>query len=284
MNSQFARDGQPLRRSAIPRRRFAFACWSIAAVLFIVFACQWLESQLIHSSWISGPLLGILVLFLAAFRLRKHFPSAGWLGSASTWMQLHAWSGIAALAIFGLHVSWAVPTGVFERILATSFLLTGFSGVYGLIATRLIPSRLTNIPHQVIYEQIPTLRHELAIRANQLLARCQGTTLARYYVNHVAAFMYLPRPAVFALAPSARGCRKVIAGIRSLDRYLTESERATSRELMQIVREKDDLDYHRTMQGRLKWWIVIHLMLTGTLLVLGSLHTVMVYAFSGGSP
>ncbi len=284
MTRIFAMQGRSISRAAIPRRRLMFAGWTIAAVSLLVVACHWMDSNLLHSAWLSGHVLAASVIFLAAFRVRKFFPSVSWFGSASGWMQLHAWTGIAAMVIFGTHLSWQVPNGMFERLLATSFLLTGFSGIYGLIATRLIPRKLANIPRQVVYEQIPAFRHELAIRANQIVAACPGTTLARYYVNHVAAFMQLPRPVAFVVAPSARGCRKVLAGIRSLDRYLTEEERTTSRDLMQIVREKDDLDYHRAMQGRLKWWLVIHLTLTGNLLIIGTLHTVMVYAFSGGGP
>jgi hypothetical protein len=269
-------------RSGFLSRRVRSAVAATGFVVAVVLATRWLDSRLGHGSWLSGQVLAGVVLFLAAFRARKLFPGVSWLGTASFWMQLHAWCGIAALVLFGLHVGWSWPNGVFERCLALSFLLTGASGVYGLVITRLLPRRLASLAQQAAFEQIPRLRAELAAKSWQIAGPGSGTTLARHYVNHVAAFFQLPRSLAFQLAPSARQCKRIVAGIRALDRYLTEPERAASRELMQIVREKDDLDYHRAIQGRLKWWLVGHLALTAVLLVLAGLHVAIVVAFAGG--
>ncbi len=283
MKNRCERPVGPVRRREIPRRRIRSFALTTVAVAAVILVCRWMDGRLVRADFVSGQILAGLVLFLAAFRMRKMFLGVAWLGTASAWMQLHAWSGIAALAIFGLHVGWKIPDGLFERALAITFMLTGTSGLLGLWMTRLIPRRLTQLREQVIYERIPAARRHLAIRANALVRECPGTTLARHYVNSVAAFLHLPRPVGFGLAPSSRGCRKVVSGIRGLDRYLSDAERVVSGQLMQIVREKDDLDYHRAMQGRLKWWIVAHLTLTGALLVLGTVHVALVYFFAGGA-
>lgn len=274
----------PLSRRGFLRRRIRFGAVAAVLTLLLLLICQWQENRLVRSAWTSGHVLLGGVVFLAAFRLRKMFPAFAALGTASWWMQLHAWTGIAMLVVFGAHVGWRLPSGPLESVLAAVFLATGASGLYGLAITRLLPTRLTGIPQQVQYHQIPTLRQQLAVRANQLVTQCTGTTLARHYVNHVAAFLHLPRPAGFLLVPSARGCKAVVSGLRGLDRYLSESERLASRELMQLVREKDDLDYHRVMQGRLKWWVAIHLALTVMLLVFAAWHVLLVYAFDGSGP
>ncbi len=280
--SRLSKPVRPISRGGFWARRG----WSALATTGLVAACvlgtRWLDQRLGHGSWLSGQVLGAVVVFLAGFRLRKLFPGVAWLGTASCWMQLHAWCGIAALVLFGLHVGWSWPNGMFERLLAVSFLLTGASGVYGLVISRLLPGRLSSVAQQVVYEHVPLLRARLAAKSWQIAGQGSGTTLARHYVNHVAAFFQLPRSMAFQLAPSARQCKRIVAGIRALDRYLTEPERTASRELMQVVREKDDLDYHRAIQGRLKWWLVGHLALTGVLLVLATLHVVMVVAFAGG--
>lgn len=280
--SRGAANLRSISRNGFRSRRAWSAVVTATLVLVVAIATRWLDQGLGHGSWLSGQVLAAIVLFLAAFRVRKLLPGVAWLGTASFWMQLHAWSGIAALALFGLHIGWSWPNGVFERCLAVSFLLTGASGLYGLAITRLLPRRLASVAQQVVYERIPALRAELATRSWQIAGQASGTTLARHYVNHVAAFFQLPRPVGFRLAPSARQCKRIVAGIRDLDRYLSEPERAASRELMQVVREKDDLDYHRAIQGRLKWWLVGHLALTGVLLTLGTLHIIMVLAFAGG--
>lgn len=251
------------------------------AVLAVALLAGWLEARLIpHARWTGWILFGT-VLFLALFRVRKALPARR-AGLVSVWTQIHVWTGTGSLVVYGIHTGWRWPTGVHEGALAAVFLLTGASGIAGLLLTRIIPVRLAALSLQPVYEQIPALRHELAIRAVRTVQQCSETTLARFYVNQVAAFLCLPRSWSFYLAPSARESKRIVLSIRNLDRYLSEPERLASRELMQIVREKDDLDYQRAMQGRLKWWLVIHLALTGLLLVLAVLHVLLVHAFGGG--
>ena len=59
--------------------------------------------------------------------------------------------------------------------------------------------------------------------------------------------------------------------ITALDRYLSDEHRSTSRELVRIVKQKDDLDYHRAIQGRLKVWLFMHIAMTYSLFAVLSL-------------
>jgi hypothetical protein len=206
------------------------------------------------------------------------------LGTAAQWMQCHIYVGLASFALFAAHVQWRIPDGKFESLLAIVFLAVGTSGVYGLYLTMVMPKRLTAIKQQVIYEQIPHKRYQLAVSARQLLlgAANPNEILSRYYINKVARFLERPRGIWFWLLPSARHCKRLIQEIRGLDRYLAVADRSVSQSLMQIVREKDDLDYHYAIQGQLKCWLFVHIALTYSLLSLAALHIVLVHAFSGG--
>ena len=158
------------------------------------------------------------------------------------------------------------------------------SGVYGLYATRVIPRKLTALQNEVIFEEIPERRLQLTARARQLVLDTARHTdvLARYYTNHLIHFFEKPRSLAYHLSPSLRRSRQLVSEIEGLDRYLSEPQRQASRQLTTLVREKEDLDYHRALQGRLKIWLFLHIGLTYGLLITAVLHGVMAHAFGGG--
>lgn len=75
-----------------------------------------------------------------------------------------------------------------------------------------------------------------------------------------------------------------MAEIEELDRFLAIDQRTVSRGLTELVKRKDDLDYHQAVQGRLKIWLFVHIGLTYSLLAVSFLHMVLVHAFTGDLP
>jgi hypothetical protein len=199
-------------------------------------------------------------------------------------MQLHIYVGIFSGLLFLMHIGWRFPNGGFEQVLAALFAATFFSGCYGLVITRILPGKLASLRTQVIYERIPQLRYSLIVSAEQLMRSVSSgnDTLQRFFVNRVAAFLIQPRSFRFVMQPSNRECRRLVEEIAAMDRYLNNEERTVSRSLMQLVREKDDLDYHWVVQSRLKYWLFVHIGLTVALIVFGGLHGIMAIAFGGG--
>ncbi|MEZ6096987.1 MAG: hypothetical protein R3C03_22650 [Pirellulaceae bacterium] len=273
-----------ISRSQMQRRRIRYAAGIAIGGLLIYWLANRFEENLAPTSYFSGYLMMGIVSFLAAYNARKKLSIIPRLGSSSQWMQLHIYVGLLSAVAFGIHVSWRFPNGVLERTLALAFASTFFSGVYGLVISRAIPRKLTMLRAQVIYEQIPVLKHQLIVAANRLFSddRESNPTLERFYVNRVAAFLMLPRSMTFALQPSNRECRRLVDDITAMDRYLSPDDRERSRSLMQIVREKDDLDYQWALQSRLKYWLFLHIGLTYSLLLLAVVHGIMAQAFGGG--
>ena len=68
----------------------------------------------------------------------------------------------------------------------------------------------------------------------------------------------------------------------SLERYLNADDRERLAELRYLVERKDELDFAYALQGAMKFWLFIHVPLTGALLIGMLVHTVLVHAFSGG--
>ena len=258
-------------------------------VLFVFALAVWEQRQsqaLERTSFQTGYLLFATICFLALFSVRKRLTFLPALGSASLWMQVHIYVGLATFAIFGFHVGWRIPNGIFERTLASLFLFVAGSGVYGLYLTRWLPRQLSAVKTEVIFERIPALRKTLAAQASELVMSLHQTSdvLARLYVNKLAHFFEQPRSLAYLIYPSGYHRRQLVMAIQDLDRYLEIEQRQASKELQTLVCEKDDLDYHHAIQGRLKLWLYVHIGFTYGLLLFSVIHGVMANSFGGGAP
>ncbi len=273
-----------MSRSALPVRRFRNIVLLMIALVAVGILVVSQNQNLVHSTFATGyMLLGSFVL-LTAFNMRKRIPSLAQLGSAAFWMQLHIYVGLGTFVLFGFHVGWKIPNGGFEVFLTTLYLIVAVSGVYGLYATRSIPKKLTALNDEVIYERIPGFRKQLAGDARRLvLEACQHSdVLARFYRNRLAAYFERPRSIAYLASPNGRLRRQLMSEIDDLDRYLSDDQRSLSRQLGQMVKKKDDLDYHAAQQGRLKIWLFAHIGFTYSLLLVSILHGVIAHAFAGG--
>jgi hypothetical protein len=61
---------------------------------------------------------------------------------------------------------------------------------------------------------------------------------------------------------------------------LNDNETAILRDIADLTRAKDDLDYHYALQSTMKRWQFVHVPLSFGLILLVLLHMVVVYAFA----
>ena len=232
----------------------------------------------------SGWVLLAVMLFLASYNLRKKLTYPPLLSSA-TWLQLHVYVGLLSVVLFLSHLGWRMPNGLFEGALAVVYVCVAASGLVGLALSRLIPGRLTVRGEDVLFERIALYRRQLRERAEVVIVESASesgtTTLSEFYARRLADFFHGPRHAWRHVVQSTRPMTELKNELRSLERYLSDRERETLRELTELVEAKDSLDYHRTMQGMLKGWLFVHIPLTYMLLVLTAAHVVIIHAFVG---
>ena len=261
-------------------RHFGLVLVALSALALVVAAQQ---SNLIRDSFTTGYVLIAALFFLAAFNLRKKITVLPTFGSSAAWMQVHIYVGFVSIGVFLMHIGWHIPNGAFERFLAALYLLVSGSGVYGLFITRTVPRQLTAIGNEVIFESIPSMRRRVAKQAYlSVYAPAEPSeTLLRFYVNRLARFFEQPRSLAYLIRPSRREYRQLMAEMKGLDRYLSVDQRQASRQLASLLQEKDDLDYHYAMQGRLKLWLFVHIGMTYSLLIVAVLHGILVHSFSG---
>ena len=271
----------PASRSFFLRRRLRNTLLT-ASVLLLFAIVVGLQTPLLDRSWVTGwTLLGVLG-FLTALSIRKRLAFLP-LGSVSSWMQWHLQAGWASVVLFAWHVGPRIPDGTFEFALAFLFLSVAGSGVFGWRLSRSAPRQLAMLPHEVRYEAIPARRLALAEHVRAIVLESAKTTgvLGDFYLSHCQSFFERPRSLIYRLIPTGTTRRRLEAQALRLDRYLTDQERDLRQRLSLAIREKDDLDFHAAIQGRLKYWLFAHLATTYSMWILVVVHVVLVHAFRG---
>ncbi|HEX3889995.1 MAG TPA: hypothetical protein VHX90_04000 [Verrucomicrobiae bacterium] len=267
------------------RRQFFLGTFALVAATV---AALWLHTKYSRAlpdyAFLTGWILFAAMLVLTFFNARKKLAFLS-LGKAETWLQIHIYLGFFTVVLFLIHLNFQMPRGWFEITLASLFALVTASGVFGLFFSRTLPRRLAMRGGEVIFEKIPALRHAMKIEAENLAlgADAKSPLIAEFYTKRLAPFFAGPRDFWMHLVESSRLVNSLTAELDDLRRFASETERATLEKLSALVRKKDGLDYHRSLQLALKLWLFVHIPLTYGLLVFTALHIVLVFGFSGGA-
>ena len=264
---------------------------TILGVAFLLLACAAL--LFVHGRYsvgspaypyLTGWGLFAVILFLSVYNARKKLPFLP-LGTSESWLQVHIYLGFFTFLLFVIHLNWRSPRGPFEAVLALLFLLVSGSGVVGLFLTRTLARRLSSRGGEVLFEKIPGLRHALKTDAEQLSvgADSRSPMIAEFYTTQLAPFFAAPRNFWLHLAESRRPAGALLMELEDLLRFATEADSKTIEKLATLVRQKNGLDYHRSLQLALRLWLFVHIPLTYGLLVFIALHVILVFGFSGGA-
>jgi len=234
----------------------------------------------------SGWLLFAIVLFLSSYNVRKKLTYPPLLKS-STWLQIHIYLGAASLVLFLFHTGGKIPAGNLDIALYTLFSLMVASGFFGLYLTRTIPATLSSRGNEVIFERIPMFRRQVKDRVEQIILQSveesDSSILAEYYESYLMYFLSGPRNILGHLARSERTSSRLRHELRGADRYLDARDKELASELLDLIKLKDDLDFHYARQGLLKLWLFFHIPMTLVLLMFLVAHIVLIYAFTGGA-
>jgi hypothetical protein len=266
------------------QRRIGFAVFLILAAellcLYLAYA-----RRMPRLSYLTGWALLGLILLLALYNGRKKLPFLPLLCSED-WLQFHIYAGLLTGVLFAVHVSFKIPAGWFEGVLAGLYILVMASGLFGLFLSRTIPKRLTTRGGEVLFERIPAIRRQFQEQAEQLALSSGGEgkagTIADFYLRELQPFFSGLRNCSRHWSEDDGPVNRILGKIRDVERYLNEEERFTLERIAVLIRQKDGLDYHYAHQLLLRAWLFVHIPLTYSLLLFTAAHIVLVFAFSGG--
>ena len=268
------------------RTRRTIALIATAIAILIVYLAAWMEdSRLGHASFLTGMTCLSALILLIMFGVRRRIPILP-LGSASTWTQIHIYTGLFATAVYIMHVPALIGAGIFECVLSILFWIVSASGCYGIYASRTLPKRLTAVKGQYRFDRIVWHRHQIADVAAQLLEhvaeRSTLRVLGTYYTTCLKPF-FSNRPSVaYVLLPTGNRRRHLLSGLQELDRYLEDEGRETAGRFAALVRRRDDLDYQFALQLRLRLWLLVHSALSVGLLAAAIVHAIVAWRFTSG--
>ncbi len=264
------------------RRTIAIAV-TVFALAIVWLLTQYQNSRLGHGSYVTGASCLAALLMLVMIGVRRRIPVLK-LGSVSTWTQVHIYTGFFATAVYVMHVPSLIAGGKFEFGLSLLFWIVSISGFYGLYASRMLPRRLAMIRSEKRFDQMSWHRSQLATVAGKLIGEVDDQATSRvlgsYYVKFLQPF-FVTRPTfAYVLVPSGTRKRRLLAGLRELNRYLEDDGRAMAGQFAYLVRQRDDLDYQFALQLRLRLWLVVHAVFS-IMLVAGSImHAFVAWRFT----
>ncbi|HWF17962.1 MAG TPA: hypothetical protein VG754_01770 [Verrucomicrobiae bacterium] len=242
-----------------------------------------LRVHLRRAELVSGLTLFAFIVILTLFNARKKLPFLPLL-RASTWLQIHIYAGLLSCVMFGLHVGWKLPRGVFESILAVLFCLVSASGLAGLAFSRWSPGRLTVHGENVIFERIPALRtalrHEVEEMVADSIAKSQSSTISDYYETKLRNYFSARRYLWHHLLGNNKPLFKLLSEAQALDRYFNAEERVIMARIVEKIQAKNNLDFQQVSQGLLKGWLFVHIPLTYAMILAATVHGIMAWKFS----
>lgn len=157
-------------------RNWAIACGLLALLAIGLYALSAWQRWPVQPSGgsVAGLWLGVggflLLVFAGLLPLRKWYPLAR-LGSAQTWLRAHIWLSLLGSLLILLHSSFRWR-GTLEQSLMLLLVLLVVSGIWGLIAQRVITRQLTQqLSWETFYENLPQECRMLQFEGDVLISR-----------------------------------------------------------------------------------------------------------------
>ncbi len=258
--------------------------WSVLMLLLVgVYVADVVSPY--RAPFLSGWLLFVLVLILVTYNLLKRLSFLS-PEMSPDWFRIHVSAGLLTIGLFILHIGLRVPNGPLELTLALLYAAGAGSGLVGLVLSRMLPRRLATRGEKVIFERIPMMRKNLQEKVEAVVERTvsesRSMMLADFYDRRLGSFLEGPRNYWGHLFASTGFRQALLTELGALDRSLGQKERESAKELGNLIRMKDDLDYQEALQGTLKYWLFIHIPLSYSLLILALVHAIVVSAYTMG--
>jgi hypothetical protein len=214
--------------------------------------------------------------------------------SAKRWQKIHIFVGYLLIAAFISHSNFSLPDTAFEWLLWASFTLVSLSGILGTYLTWSLQDK-HGLSESVSLDRIPDRRAELAQEVYALVNENDPTPtlialpapphdawIMDLYAVHLRDFLGGPRNATAHLIGSKRPLQRLTDEIDNLSRYVDAQSQKKLAAIREMVIEKDRLDFARVCFGLTKGWLLVHVPVTYSLVVLTVVHVLVVYAYSAG--
>ena len=242
--------------------------------------------------------LGIFI-FAALLNLRKKVPL--WkIGTVQRWLRAHIWLTFLTIPLVVLHSGFRLG-GPMTTLLMVLFTIVMASGIFGLILQHLMPRWIKEqLPIEAVYEQIPHIRSQLCLEAEQMRDSFRPRSTTRQRAGHAVATSGMASAETIAASPDLESEAMLLAFInqeilpylqaRRGDRFrlgntkfsddtfrliklrVAESYRDQVEKIKQWCDQRRLLDLQMRLQHWLHGWLFIHVPFSFLLLLLTIWH------------
>jgi hypothetical protein len=255
--------------------------WIVALLIFFGVAGPFLQEESILKTpeKISGYSLFACILFLGFFRVRKHLSMLSVINTR-WWFAAHTIGGLLAVALYIFHVDSWWPHSGYVQILAGLMIAVTLTGLLGYVIEKVFPTRLTQKGGEILFSQIPEAVHQLTLEAENLMLevnkKAGSDTLARHYLETLKWFFQKPRFIRSHIFGGRTAEHWLSQQFITVNRYLDAGEKEYSEQLEELARKKLDIDYNYAVQGIMKTWLLFHVPLSASLILMGLWHLLLV--------
>lgn len=239
-------------------------------------------ASLQNEAFVTGYSLAAICVLLMLLGVRKRMVAVP-LGRLSIWQKTHHYLGVFCVGAYSLHAGF-FTTGWFESALALNFWAIALSGIVGWYVNHTSPRLLRAAGSQVLRQDIPERSKHIASQAYELALVAAGNNnsaaLADHYRDGLSRFFTTRRSWIYRLSPTGSKRRRLMSDLENVDRYLGEEGRTQRRKMSSLVQAKDDLDFQRAIQNRMRLWASAHTWVLGSFLVLAIVHLVVAHRFT----
>ena len=294
-----------IEKSHRPWALISLVVFGAAAVAFVPYALR------SHNGPSGGSALGLtygiagyaMMLFAGLLGVRKKVPV--WrIGRGQTWMRGHLWLGALSLPVILFHAGFSTG-GPLTTVLLILLFVVVISGLAGAAIQHFVPRMMTTlVPMETIYEEIPHIRAQLREEADQMVVlicgqrqevavgvsadaavaapRFEGGGLIEVESDDRARIRTVYNETIrpFLDDPGKRGtelsdARRAAPVFAALRKQLPEAAQTVVNDLENICEEARQLTRQHQIYWWLHGWLLVHVPLSITLLVLGAVHAVL---------
>jgi hypothetical protein len=242
-----------------------------------------------------------MMLFAGLLGARKRVPL--WrVGRAQVWMRGHLWLGGLSLPILLFHSGFKAR-GPLTLLLATLLPIVVLSGITGALLQHFLPRRMTSsVQLETVYEEIPHVREQLLTEAAAIVDRlCADTPVlsaagTAFETGRAAVadddedtgpeltdadrarLRTVYRDSIFPFLRDPEHDSPLADAVKSMSFFEALRIQSPSsihgdlKDLELICEEERQLTTQRKMHMFLHGWLLVHVPISITLLVLGGIH------------
>jgi len=213
----------------------------------------------------------LVMLFLVGLGLKRRVPH--WrLGRAQTWLRGHIWLGLLLVVLVALHAAFSLG-GTLTLWMWILLGLVTVSGIFGVLLQQFIPTMLLhNVPGETVAQQLDRQIAALPDLARRILKKQPNDAIARFYREHMEPYL------AGSTSRLGRG-----AGSETLFQSLRTMTPADAHndvnQFEELCRRRRQLQHQKLMMRVLYSWLIVHVPLSWTLLIVTLAHAVIALRF-----